>query len=107
MPEGLKELWCSDCTSLTHLPEKLPEGLKKLDCSDCTSLIFAPQRAIDQVGEEIVNRNYEEWRKKQCWNHFSIKEGIISEELIKVSCHPSRIRSILAIEDLSFIFGTK
>ncbi len=98
---------CSGCTSLTHLPERLPKGFKCLDCSGCTSLIFASQRAIDKVGEEIVNRNYEEWRKQQCWNHFSIKEGIISEELIKVSCHPSRIKSILATEDLKFIFGTK
>ncbi len=27
--EGLEELYCNNCPSLTHLPEQLPEGLKK------------------------------------------------------------------------------
>jgi predicted DNA-binding protein (MmcQ/YjbR family) len=86
---------------LTSLPT-LPPSLIKLYCSGCTSLIFAPEEVIEQVGVELVEANYQTWRATQCRKWFGMREGIATEELIKVSCHPDRFEWYADWEELKW-----
>jgi hypothetical protein len=70
-----------------------------LYCSGCASIIFAPQRCIDQIGVEIVEKNYQKYYREMCGKRFG-KDSALYEELIRVACHPKRV--LQWTDDLEF-----
>ena len=60
--EGLIEIDCSDCTSLTSIPNI--EGLEKLTCYGCTSLTSIPNiKGLESKGCPWINPNQERMNK--------------------------------------------
>jgi hypothetical protein len=83
---------------LTHIQSELV-NVAELYCDGCTSIIFAPQKCINQIGLEIVEKNYQKYCKEICHSRFG-KDGAVYEELIRVACRPDRI--LQWTDDLEF-----
>ena len=102
LPSSLEEFSCSGCTGLTNIPE-LPSSLKRFFCSGYTNVIFCQDKVAKQIGVDIVEVNYQRYRKEQCFKYFSDREGLLFEELIIKTCHPDRIMWYMDLEELKFM----
>ena len=93
LPQSLTYLHCYNCPLLTTLPE-IPKSLINLYCEKCTSLIFVPESALRFISSDLadtITNNYLKWRHQKALDFFSSKTGIIYEELIRKTWHPSRV----------------
>ena len=86
LPQSLRVFYFYTCPLLTTLPE-LPQLLTYVNCEGCTSLIFIPESAVKYMSPGL----YLKWRKEQTLKWFSSTTGIVYEELIRKTWHPSRI----------------
>jgi len=56
LPESLHELYCYNCPNLTSLSENLPESLQELYCHNCPNLTSLPENLPE--GLQILNCSY-------------------------------------------------
>jgi hypothetical protein len=59
-------------------------------------MIFAPLICIEQIGSELVEVNYQKYRKEMCKKNIEI----YGDELIRAACHPNRV--LQWTDDLEF-----
>ena len=55
MPDGLTELYCSNNSSLIHLPDHLPDGLIRLYCNNNPSLTHLPFELLIKKVDVVCN----------------------------------------------------
>ena len=118
LPQSLNSLDCGHCNNLLCI-SKIPTSLKYIYSNYCKSLMYISSNYVNiplmpyiqmyihncfslnyvpdnfyknnDKSREYIEANYCKWRKEQTLYWFSSTRGVVYEELIRKTWHPSRI----------------